>query len=362
MTLPVADVNRVAEVLAMQAAVADDPAGYLRDVVHRADLPQSWRLQVLGKRFGDLASGARELVRWADARGVNPSDIRFTTLGSLVTPVLDDVGPDIAGDLVAVIVARRLFQDESLLADVRAKYLVPTALRPLAPAFQVPSLDLANEEFELQAIRAKEPELLDVGFLAAAIRQSASVCRIETLTGEAFGTGFLVAPKFALTCQHVVERAGTAELQLRFRCTSEARGLVVELDHTRPVEQCSSVTELDFALLRLAHQPDMKRGVRTIDLRSIPYPKPGDALSILQHPDGGPMKLAITANGVVRINSERSIVRYQAATSGGSSGAPCFDEQWRIVAIHHAERATLLGAVREGVLMEDIRTRIADIL
>ena len=71
MTMPTADVDRLAGVMADQAAVADDPQNYLRGLLRRADLPREWRNEKLGMREADLGLAARQLVWWADSKQGN---------------------------------------------------------------------------------------------------------------------------------------------------------------------------------------------------------------------------------------------------------------------------------------------------
>ena len=35
------------------------------------------------------------------------------------------------------------------------------------------------------------------------------------------------------------------------------------------------------------------------------------------------------------MNANRSRVRYSTNTESGSSGSPCFDQNWNLVALHH---------------------------
>jgi endonuclease G len=88
----------------------------------------------------------------------------------------------------------------------------------------------------------------------------------------------------------------------------------------------------------------------------------GTALNILGHPEGGPMKLALSGNGVVGVYREAGRVQYATRALNGSSGSPCFDDDWHPVAIHHAERAKSFGAVREGILLEPIFDQIRNFL
>jgi hypothetical protein len=366
MTLPAADVERVARVLASQAAVAAEPDSYLRDVIQRSELPQQFRLQVLGKRFADLGMSARELVRWADNKGVNPSDPRLTTLGSLIYVLLeDDVGLDLAADLVAVMVVHRLVRSSALREDLTSKFQVPITTPHMDETFPLPVIDGEIGEgygVELQRMTPKPPDLLDVGFLTLAIRQAACVCRIERPDQTAVGTGFLIGPDLVLTNRHVVDAAQTSNIQLRFRYTSMAGGIVVGLRSKESIPRFSDVDELDFAALRVERPLSSRDGIESIELTDVKIPVSGDALSILQHPGGGPVKLALTTNGVIRTFPERSAIRYVTAAMGGSSGSPCFNEDWKVVAIHRAERSTMFGTVREGIVINEVRQRIMDLL
>ena len=70
------------------------------------------------------------------------------------------------------------------------------------------------------------------------------------------------------------------------------------------------------------------------------------------------MKLSVSANGVTGILTEQGCVQYVTTARAGSSGAPCFNDEWKLIALHHAERALLFGAVREGILMGAIYEKI----
>jgi V8-like Glu-specific endopeptidase len=56
---------------------------------------------------------------------------------------------------------------------------------------------------------------------------------------------------------------------------------------------------------------------------------------ILQYPKTQPLKLALDTEGVLRLNSNGTRVRYATNTEGGSSGSPCFNINWTLVALHH---------------------------
>ncbi len=61
------------------------------------------------------------------------------------------------------------------------------------------------------------------------------------------------------------------------------------------------------------------------------FPKTS-GISIIQHPDGGFKQVAIAGN-VISGGDIRSLY-YVTSTMQGSSGAPVFDDDWRVVALH----------------------------
>jgi hypothetical protein len=56
---------------------------------------------------------------------------------------------------------------------------------------------------------------------------------------------------------------------------------------------------------------------------------------IVQHPRGDPLKLALDMDSILGVNANATRVRYRTNTEGGSSGSPCFDATWRLIALHH---------------------------
>jgi endonuclease G, mitochondrial len=87
---------------------------------------------------------------------------------------------------------------------------------------------------------------------------------------------------------------------------------------------------------------------------------PQSPLNILQHPEGGEMKISLSNNGVVKINKEKGLILYANQTKGGSSGSPCFDSDWKLVALHHKAMQTSFGSIREGILFSAIHRHIKE--
>ena len=59
---------------------------------------------------------------------------------------------------------------------------------------------------------------------------------------------------------------------------------------------------------------------------------------------------------------EKGLIQYVTTAAGGSSGSPCFSDDWKVVALHHAQQARAFGSIREGILMGPILERIQQYL
>jgi hypothetical protein len=105
--------------------------------------------------------------------------------------------------------------------------------------------------------------------------------------------------------------------------------------------------ELDYALLRVDGKPGCdtvgnkmepdapNRGWLQLTKTAYDFPL-NSALVIVQHPQSAPLKLAIDTDSVISLNSSGTLVKYSTNTEGGSSGSPCFDINWKLVALHHS--------------------------
>jgi Trypsin-like peptidase domain/Effector-associated domain 1 len=212
------------------------------------------------------------------------------------------------------------------------------------------------------------------------------VCRIEVDRGH-LGTGFLVGPDHVLTNAHVLEGVALARVSARFDGTAAGVGghacavaelvqssppSVADFRYPRAVE--ATAAELDFALIRLDGRPGddivASRGKPRghVPIASIPRVcRPPETLFILQHPDGEPLRLAFDA--CLAVNEPGTRVSYRVNTLNGSSGSPCFGQDWDLVALHHGAdpRGKKQAEFNEGIplaaivgqLTPDARNRIA---
>jgi hypothetical protein len=357
--------------LATQAAAEGSVSGYFRRLILQANVPERFRLQRQDGWSGAAETDARELINWAIVQDVNPSDTRFTTLGSILEPELSRVGFEKASVMVALIIRYRLFRDDRLLADLRRRFLVPvlasgvpnTTSTATGPAINWCGPD---DDIQLQAWLTPEPDFLDVGYLRNAILRSASVCLVKVGMTNATGTGVLIDTDLVLTNYHVLA-AGDGSVQESALTTELIFGLVtgkddhdshaIRLDPACPVVMSSPISELDFVLLRAENRIRDLAEVRPAQFVTT-LPPLRSSLNILQHPQGQEMKLALSSNGVTSVQDSLGRIQYLTKAAEGSSGSPCFDANWNLVALHHAERSRSFGSIREGILMGSIYRNI----
>jgi Effector-associated domain 1/Trypsin-like peptidase domain len=228
------------------------------------------------------------------------------------------------------------------------------------PFIATPLPPQLSKRGELEKIIKETNGFLDVNTWRENLgKLEVQVCRIEFPQHRPQGTGFLIGADVVMTNYHVMEdvilgKVAPEDVVLRFDYKQLGDGKTINngieyrlvksdwlIDESRPcVLEKQNPDELDYALLRVSGNPGkISVGERDspqrgwINLPTKPYEfSLNTPLFILQHPKGKPLKLAIDA--IIDVND--IIVRYGTNTEPGSSGSPCFDINWNLVALHHS--------------------------
>ena len=254
--------------------------------------------------------------------------------------------------------------------------LDPSETDSLSFPFELPvAYDEAQLEFFLPRPLSYED---DVGKLRRGLQLANAVCKVSFTDRSTTGTGVLIAPDLVLTNYHVLsrqvveERSQLAEkaktLLFEFGFVSEEHNEPVSpdtfvVDATDPVVDSSPPLQLDYALLRVETKIVHTNYIKPVDIPTTsPVLKPNDGLNVLQHPEGDVMQVSLSASGVVQTNDDRGRVWYVNRTRGGSSGSPCFNSNWELVALHHASMSRGFGSIREGILFSSISAKISGFL
>jgi cellulose synthase operon protein C len=199
------------------------------------------------------------------------------------------------------------------------------------------------------------------------------VCRVE-LDRQPVGTGFLVGPDLVLTAFHVLdeiidEKRPPAVASCRFDYKQLNDGATVDAGTSYELARDWLVSfsrsasydgltdprsrhalgpdELTYALVRLARPAGAdpiggRRAApnassrRWIAMATQPAVQSGSQVMIVQHPAGRPLQVAFGTDARTGADAGGTRIFYNADTAPGSSGSPCFDLQWRLLAMHVA--------------------------
>ena len=207
--------------------------------------------------------------------------------------------------------------------------------------------------------------LLGVNFLfeGAAAARSVGRIRLPVAGGIRLGTGFLVTPRLMMTNNHVLEtaaQAGAAELELDFYRREGGATTPVQRFRLEPDLFFVTDVPLDFSIVAVEatnSQGDSLdgRGWHAL-IGESGKAVVGERINIIQHPAGEPQAVAVHENQLVDVTGD--FVHYETDTQGGSSGAPVFNDEWDLVALHHAAVATS----NEGIRISRIVARLREIL
>lgn len=91
---------------------------------------------------------------------------------------------------------------------------------------------------------------------------------------------------------------------------------------------------MDFALVRV--NTKALKNIEPLQISKNIEPKENQRCNIIGHPKGKPKKVSLQKNVIVKVSKETSTIRYTTDTQSGSSGSPVFDNDWQVIALHHA--------------------------
>lgn len=205
-------------------------------------------------------------------------------------------------------------------------------------------------------------DFLGINYLDSGVEAQRAVGRVRIYSPEGdllgYGTGFLVSPRLLLTNNHVLptkDEAAASKIEFNYQDGPGGLPLQPVLFDLDPETFYLTDEHLDFSLVAV--------GAGEEDLRPFGFLQLigkqgklvlGEFVTIVQHPGGGPKQIALRDNRVVDMFDD--FVHYETDTKRGSSGSACKNDQWEVVALHHASVPARDGRryINEGTRVSSI--------
>ncbi|BAZ54213.1 hypothetical protein NIES4103_68980 (plasmid) [Nostoc sp. NIES-4103] len=159
-------------------------------------------------------------------------------------------------------------------------------------------------------------------FKALAARNT--VGRIESPIGNPIGTGVLIAKNLLLTCNHIFTKSQVQKAWVRFGY--KAGNYLSEKD-VLELNMVTNHSRLDYALLQIKAQVQHK----ATSINEISILDSGQEIRIIHHPQGNPVVISDLGE-IIKVGED--YIDHNLKTDHGSSGAPIFNRQWELIAIH----------------------------
>jgi endonuclease G, mitochondrial len=181
------------------------------------------------------------------------------------------------------------------------------------------------------------------------------------------GTGSMISPHLMLTNHHVfdtAQAAATSHVEFDYQDGVDGKLLDVTTFGFDPDRFFLADEGLDFAIVAVRAAADELApfGFNRL-IEGEGKALLGEFVTIVQHPRGEKKQVALRENRIV--DGGQRFVHYTADTEPGSSGSPVFNDQWEVLALHHAsvrapEHPEFGHVLNEGVRVTAILSMVKD--
>jgi len=213
-------------------------------------------------------------------------------------------------------------------------------------------------------------DFLDISFLEQGLAVSRSVCKVNIFRSagnfSGSGTGFMVAPNLVMTNNHVLPNSEIASFSiLEFDYQLDKVGNIQPSVFFSLQPSDFFVTSVEFDYTIVAVNSISKNNINLSDygwnkLMGEGKALIGDPLNIIQHPNGGYKQIVLQSNKLIDLLPIHA--HYLTDTEPGSSGSLVCNNQWEVVALHHAgvpriENGAIIdvnGTIWDGQNTDDI--------
>jgi len=259
------------------------------------------------------------------------------------------------------------------IAQIRSNLLtimsdIPKTIQIQQKLGKLKSIYSSTSKENLEKILGLGNNLVKINWLAKGLEASKSVCQVVRADG-AKGTGFLLKNGYLMTNAHVLPNKKIASAaKIIFDYEEDLLGnnrKTSEFFLDGEDSTFSPLDKLDFAYIKIKDNkanPLAKWGF--LELDKFSEPQINSVVTIIQHPLGQTKQIAVTANTIIGINGPKLL--YLTDTERGSSGSPVFNNDWKVIALHHAGKTEEDGGLlinpetgekrgaNEGILIKNI--------
>jgi endonuclease G len=196
-------------------------------------------------------------------------------------------------------------------------------------------------------------DLLPINYLLLGYLQSRAVGRLryfdKTEGKVASATGFLISDSLMMTNHHVFpvdDLAGfrnfaeDATIEFNYEFSLEGAKTEAIVYDLVPDQFLFTDKALDMAVVavkpvdRTGEHKLKEQGYLVLN-QMLGKAGLGDWATIIQHPEGHPKQIALRNNSIIDMSAAEALI-YVSDTAPGSSGAPVFNNEWQVIALHSA--------------------------
>lgn len=196
----------------------------------------------------------------------------------------------------------------------------------------------------LERIINERNDLQSASFLSLGertIRTTARISRKDGLRRLPAGTGLLVSPRVLMTNNHVLpdrRAASRSVAEFNYQLGADLVEGPVATFALEPEVLFVTDEHLDYTLVAVAPSADGKIAADEFGWNVLKAQQgkiiTGESLNIVGHPMGRLKEITIR-NGSLQFQDDE-FLQYTTDTEPGNSGSPVYNDQWEVVALHHA--------------------------
>ncbi len=174
------------------------------------------------------------------------------------------------------------------------------------------------------------------------------------------GTGFLIGPNILLTNNHVLNSpdvAAAANAVFNYQIGTDGRPLPTRTFRLRPDRlflTSAARGGLDYTFVWVDGEPGREFGGVHVSRQALAITE-REFANIISHPDGRMKEVSLQENEVQW--QDDLVIHYTTDTESGSSGAAVCNNNWQLVALHHASKPSNVpdfSLLNEGIKLAAI--------